>query len=92
MSVIDLIWYLNITDQTKYIVFIGFFVCLLIYCIYKGKKKRSKKSKCQKNYDSCVKKNITYGTNNYCFPCSKDGSPVNFVYNEQSGQLMKSPY
>lgn len=97
MSVIDLIWYLNITDQTKYLVFISFFVCILLYCIYRGKKKSSKKGKkskslCQKNYDACVRNNIAYGTNNYCFPCDSRGAPINFVYDEQSGQLHKNPY
>ena len=98
MSLIDFVWYLNITDETKYIVFIGFFVIVLIYCIYNGKKKtnnvkrfRKAKTKCQRNYNTCVRNNITNGTNNYCFPCSPDGSPINFVYDPQQNQLYQNP-
>ena len=89
MSIIDLVWYLNINESTKYMIFIWFFVLIMLYCVYKGKKKKNskktKRSLCEKNYDTCMKKNLMNGTNNFCYPCFDNGQAPDFFYDPEVG-------
>lgn len=92
MSLINLIWYLNVNETTKYLIFIGFFVLIMVYCLYSGKKKsnktkKSKKTTCQKKYDACMRNNVINGTDNFCYPCFEDGGAPDFFYDSNIGQL-----
>jgi|694.fasta_scaffold105971_2 hypothetical protein len=49
MSVIELLWHLNVTEKTKYLIIIGFIVCIMLLCIYNGKKKTVKNKKIKNN-------------------------------------------
>jgi len=42
MSIIELFWHLNVTDNTKYLIFISMIICVLIMCMMNGKKKFTK--------------------------------------------------
>lgn len=42
MTILDLLWNINVSDNTKYLFIIGLIICLLIYCVMKGKKKNKK--------------------------------------------------
>jgi hypothetical protein len=94
MGVIDLVWYLNVNDSTKYILFVGFFVFIMLFCLYNGKKKKrskKKRSQCQKNYSSCMRKNKMNGVNNFCYPCLDNGQSADFFYDPNIGQL-RTPF
>ena len=87
MSLINLFWHLNVSDQTKYLILFGMIVCIAGLCLLGGKKKNSSKNKnltkCQQNYKNCVENNIKKGTNNFCYPCFNDGTAPDFFYNHQ---------
>ena len=54
MSVIELLWHLNVTDTTKYLIFFGIIMCILMMCMMNGKKKNiniKKKKKKNSKYD-----------------------------------------
>ena len=90
MGIVDLVWYLNVNDSTKYMMFLGFFVCIFLYCFVSGKKRKKPKKKktgCQKSYDACMSKNRINGTNNFCYPCFDDGQAPDFFYDSNIGQL-----
>jgi hypothetical protein len=53
MSVIELLWHLNVTDTTKYLIIFGIIVCILMMCVMNGQKKNKNK-----------KKNKSFGHNN----------------------------
>lgn len=69
MSVIELLWYLNVTDGTKYLIILGFIICVLIMCMINGKKKnkknRKKKSQNYDNYDNYDNYSPTKCQSNY---------------------------
>lgn len=92
MTILDLLWNVNVSDKTKYLFLIGLIVCSFILCFLSGKKKKSKKkqTKCQKNYSKCIRNNIKNKTNDFCFPCLEDGSAPDFFYNHNTGQWIKS--
>lgn len=56
MSVIELLWHLNVTDTTKYMIFFSLIICILVMCVINGKKKNINKKKKKKN---------KYNGNNY---------------------------
>lgn len=50
MSLLNLFWHLNVTDNTKYLIVIGLFVTVLIACYFGGtRKKTTKKLKNKKH-------------------------------------------
>ena len=90
MAVIELLWHLNISDTSKYLIILAIFVSIMLLCIFAGKKKNKKnksKSKCQKKYNKCMKNNLINNTNNFCYPCMNNGQPIDFVYDTESNQL-----
>lgn len=94
MSIIELFWYLDVTDNTKYLIIFGIIVCVLITCIMNGKKKVHKKTKkkheqltkCQSNYLKCIKNNMVNNTENFCYPCFNNGNEPDFFYDSQTNQ------
>lgn len=67
MSVIELLWYLNVTDNTKYLIFFGIIVCMMMICVMNGKKtnnnkKRNKLNKYKNNnsYNNLNKEDTEY--------------------------------
>lgn len=48
MSVIELLWTLNVSDNTKYLLIIGFIVLLFLTCVYNGKKNNKRLTKKQR--------------------------------------------
>jgi hypothetical protein len=106
MSVIELLWYLNVTESTKYLIILGFIICVLIMCMMNGKKKNKKSrknksqksqsdnsyfpTKCQSNYLKCMEDNIKSGTNEFCYPCLNDGNAPDFFYNPQINEWVKA--
>lgn len=44
MGCIDLLWNLNVSDNTKYLIILGLIVCSLLFCLLNGKKKKKKKN------------------------------------------------
>lgn len=99
MSIINLFWHLNVTDQTKYLMLFGMILCIIGMCLLGGKKKNKKNNvkynnltKCQQNYMNCVENNIKNKTNNFCYPCLNDGSAPDFFYNPQSDNWVSSEF
>ena len=45
MSVIELLWHLNVTDGTKYLIIFGIIVCILVMCVMNGEKNNKYKKK-----------------------------------------------
>lgn len=45
MSVIELLWHLNVTDGTKYLIIFGMIVCILVMCVMNGEKNNKYKKK-----------------------------------------------
>lgn len=100
MSIIELFWHLDVSDNTKFLIIIGIIICVFVSCILNGKKNNKKKSKksnksnndltpCQQNYMQCVNDNMRNNTNNYCYPCLDNGNSPDFFYNPQIGQWVK---
>lgn len=93
MSIIELFWYLNVTDATRYLIIIGVIIFILALCIINGKKKKSnhkkKQTKCQVNYKKCIRDNKKNKTNNFCYPCLNNGNSPDFFYNQEIGQWVK---
>ena len=91
MSIIELFWYLNVTDTTRYLIIIGVIIFILALCIINGKKNNHKKkqTKCQTNYKKCIRNNKKNKTNNFCYPCLDNGNSPDFFYNQQIGQWVK---
>ncbi|QKF94395.1 hypothetical protein QKU48_gp0937 [Fadolivirus algeromassiliense] len=51
MSIIELFWHLDVSENTKYLIVLGIIVCMFLTCIYNGKKKKLiKKQKNDKQY------------------------------------------
>ena len=96
MSIINLFWHLNVSDQTKYLILLGSIVFILGMCLLGGKKKKksntSKLTKCQQNYFNCVENNKKNKTNNFCYPCFEDGSAPDFFYNPQLESWVSSEF
>jgi hypothetical protein len=45
MSLINLFWHLNVTEQTKYLILFGVVVMIFLLCLIGGKKKKYKNKK-----------------------------------------------
>lgn len=45
MSVIELFWYLNVNDTSKYLIILAIIICLVASCTLAGRKKKIKKKK-----------------------------------------------
>ncbi|ARF12421.1 hypothetical protein Klosneuvirus_5_91 [Klosneuvirus KNV1] len=45
MSLLNLFWHLNVTDNTKTIMVLGIIVLIIVMCYFSGKKKSNKKIK-----------------------------------------------
>lgn len=45
MSLINLFWDLNVTDNTKYLIVLSLIICIMCMCYFSGKKKTHKKKK-----------------------------------------------
>ena len=89
MSLIELFWHLDVTENTRYMLIFVVIVIILGLCVMNGKKKlnkNKKKTKCQKNYYKCMKKNLKNGTNDFCYPCMQNGDASDFFYNPQTNQ------
>jgi len=63
MSVIEILWQLNVTDTTKYLVVIGIVICTLFLLIVTSKKKNKNKNK-NKNKKISKTNHFTNNTNN----------------------------
>ena len=48
MSIIELFWYLNVSESTKYYIIFGAIMCIMLMCIFNGKKKTTRKNKKKK--------------------------------------------
>lgn len=90
MAIIELLWHLDISNNSKYLIIIGIIVSVMLLCVFAGKKKNKSnktKSKCQKKYKKCMKDNLANNTNNFCYPCLNNGKPIDFVYDTESNQM-----
>jgi len=90
MSIIELFWYLDVNETTKYLIILGIMMCVLLMCIFNGKKKNKnkKRTKCQSKYLKCMKNNIKNNKNDFCYPCLPNGNPPDFFFNPQTNQLL----
>ena len=102
MSILNLFWSLNIEDQTKYYIIIGFSICIFLLCLlgkkkketFKGKSDESnnKMTKCQTNYMKCIRNNKKNNKDDFCMPCLKDGSSPDFFFDQKSNEWVQSNY
>lgn len=98
MSLINLFWNLNISDTSKYLIVIGFFLSIFLLCFLNGKKNNTKKikqkqkkktTKCEENYLTCMQNNIKNNKNDFCYPCLDDGSRPDFFFDTKSQEWIK---
>lgn len=80
MAILDLLWDINVSDNTKYLIIICLLVGLFIFCAFSGKKK-GKMTECQKKYKKCLRYNKKNKAKRFCYPCLEDGSAPDFFYN-----------